>query len=150
MARGINKVILIGNCGSDPDKRTTNSGMSVVTISLATTEGWKGQDGQGQERTEWHRLVFFDKLADVVGNYVTKGSKLYCEGRLQTREWDDKDGNKRYTTEVVVRDMQMLDGRGGDRPANNDSAADDVTNQSEATAPLDKQSYDDIDDDIPF
>lgn len=116
MARGINKVILIGNLGADPDTRYLPNGNAVANITLATTDSWKDrQTGQQQERTEWHRVVFFGRLAEVVGQYLRKGSKVYIEGRLQTREWE-KDGVKRYTTEIVVDiggTMQMLDGRGG-------------------------------------
>ena len=124
MARGINKVILIGNAGGDPEVRYLPNGNAVTNITLATSDTWKDkQTGQQQERTEWHRLVFFGRLAEIVGEYVRKGSKLYIEGRLQTREWE-KDGVKRYTTEVVVDingQMQLLDGRpsasGNQQPA---------------------------------
>lgn len=115
MARGINKVILIGNLGNDPDVRYMPNGNAVANVSLATTDSWKDREtGQLQERTEWHRVVFFGKLAEIVGQYLRKGSKIYVEGRLQTREWE-KDGIKRYSTEIVVDmggQMQMLDGRG--------------------------------------
>lgn len=114
MARGVNKAILIGNVGGDPEVRHMPSGNAVANITLATSDSWKDkQTGQQQERTEWHRVVFFGRLAEVVGEYVRKGSKLYIEGRLQTREWE-KDGVKRYTTEIVVDiggQMQMLDGK---------------------------------------
>ncbi|NLC08804.1 MAG: single-stranded DNA-binding protein [Gammaproteobacteria bacterium] len=116
MARGVNKVILIGNLGADPDTRYLPNGNAVSNITLATSDSWKDREtGQQQERTEWHRVVFFGRLAEIVGQYLRKGSKIYVEGRLQTREWE-KDGIKRYTTEVVVDingQMQMLDGRGG-------------------------------------
>ena len=112
MARGVNKVILIGNLGGDPEVRYTPSGAAVANCTLATNESWNDRDGQRQERTEWHRLVFWSKLAEIVGQYLKKGSKIYVEGRLQTRSWDDQSGQKRYTTEIVVNDMQMLDGRG--------------------------------------
>ena len=114
MARGVNKVILIGNLGSDPDTRYMPNGNAVANISLATSDSWRDKEtGQQHERTEWHRVVFFGKLAEIVGQYLRKGSKIYVEGRLQTREWE-KDGVKRYTTEVIVDfggQMQMLDGR---------------------------------------
>lgn len=114
MARGINKVILIGNVGGDPDVRYLPNGNAVANLTLATSDSWKDkQTGQLQERTEWHRVSFFGKIAEIVGQYIKKGSKLYIEGRLQTREWE-KDGVKRYTTEVIVDmggTMQMLDGR---------------------------------------
>ncbi len=111
MARGtVNKVILIGRLGQDPDLRYTPSGQAVATLSLATNEMWRDRDGNSQERTEWHRLVLWGKQAENAGEYLKKGSRIYIEGRLQTRNWEDKDGNKRYTTEVVVQHMQFLDG----------------------------------------
>jgi len=109
---GVNKVILIGNLGGDPEVRYTPGGAAVANVNLATNESWTDREGQRQERTEWHRLVFWSKLAEIVGQYLKKGSKVYVEGRLQTRQWDDQSGQKRYTTEIVVSDMQMLDGRG--------------------------------------
>lgn len=112
MARGVNKVILIGNLGGDPEVRYTPGGAAVANVTLATNESWNDREGQRQERTEWHRLVFWSKLAEIVGQYLKKGSKIFVEGRLQTRQWDDQSGQKRYTTEIVVTDMQMLDGRG--------------------------------------
>ena len=113
MARGgVNKVILIGNLGSDPETKFTPSGAAVANVSLATNESWTDRNGEKQERTEWHRLVFWRGLAEIVGKYLKKGSKIYVEGRLETRSWDDQSGQKRYTTEIVVRDMQMLDSRG--------------------------------------
>ena len=112
MARGVNKVILIGNLGSDPEVKYTPNGAPVANFSLATNESWNDKDGQRQERTEWHRLVLWSKLAEIAGQYLKKGAKIYVEGRLQTRSWDDQSGQKRYMTEVVVNDMQMLDSRG--------------------------------------
>ena len=113
MARGVNKVILIGNLGSDPEVRYTPNGAPVANFSLATSESWNDRNtGERQERTEWHRLVLWSKLAEIAGQYLKKGAKIYVEGRLQTRSWDDQSGQKRYTTEVVVNDMQMLDSRG--------------------------------------
>lgn len=112
--RGVNKVILVGNCGQDPEMKHMPSGSAVTNISLATSETWKDkQSGQQQERTEWHRVVFFNRLAEIVGEYVKKGSKVYVEGRLQTRKWQDQSGQDRYTTEIVANEMQMLDSRGG-------------------------------------
>jgi single-strand DNA-binding protein len=115
-SRGVNKVILIGNLGADPDVRSMANGNSVATVSLATSESWRNREtGEPQERTEWHRVVFFGKLAEVVGQYCRKGSRIYVEGRLQTRKWQGQDGQDRYTTEVVVDirgSMQMLDSRG--------------------------------------
>lgn len=115
MARGINKVILIGNLGQDPDIRYTQSGAPVANLSLATAESWRDREtGEQNERTEWHRLVMFGRTAEIAQQYLKKGSQIFVEGRLQTRKWQDRDGNERYTTEVVVNDMQMLGGRGGE------------------------------------
>ncbi len=108
----INKVILIGNLGKDPEIRYTQSGAAVVNFSIATTERWKGQDGQQQEQTEWHNIVAWKRLAEICSEFLSKGSKVYIEGKLQTRKWQDKDGNDKYTTEIVARDMQMLTPRG--------------------------------------
>jgi single-strand DNA-binding protein len=109
MARGLNKVMLIGHLGNDPERRETASGQSVVNFTLATTEGFKDSSGNFQERTEWHRIVAWGKLAEICGQYLKKGRQVYIEGRLQTRSWDDsKTGEKRYTTEIVCTDMQML------------------------------------------
>jgi len=113
MARGVNKVILIGNLGQDPEVRFTPSGTAVANLNVATTDTWMDrQSGQRQERTEWHRVVMFNKLAEISQQYLKKGSKLYLEGRLQTRKWQDQNGQDRYSTEIVANDMQMLDGRG--------------------------------------
>ena len=134
---GVNKVILVGNLGADPELKYLPSGVPVVNFSLATSESWTDKDGERQERTEWHRLVLWRKLAEIAEKYLRKGSKLYVEGKLQTRSWDDQSGQKRYTTEIVVNDMQLLDGRsdmsgGGERgpppsepPTTNDVGGDD-------------------------
>ncbi|CAM3513897.1 single-stranded DNA-binding protein [Halomonas lysinitropha] len=115
MARGINKVILIGNLGQDPEVRFTPSGTAVANLNLATTDTWMDkQSGQRQERTEWHRVVLFNKTAEIAQQYLKKGSKVYIEGRLQTRKWQDQSGQDKYSTEIVANDMQMLDSRGGD------------------------------------
>ncbi|MGO2146332.1 MULTISPECIES: single-stranded DNA-binding protein [Halomonas] len=115
MARGINKVILIGNLGQDPEVRFTPSGTAVANLNLATSDTWMDrQSGQRQERTEWHRIVLFNKTAEIAQQYLNKGSKVYIEGRLQTRKWQDQNGQDRYSTEIVANDMQMLDGRSGD------------------------------------
>jgi single-strand DNA-binding protein len=115
MARGINKVILIGNLGQDPEVRFTPSGTAVANLNLATSDTWTDrQSGQRQERTEWHRIVLFNKTAEIAQQYLKKGSKVYIEGRLQTRKWQDQNGQDRYSTEIVANDMQMLDSRGGD------------------------------------
>lgn len=111
MARGVNKVILIGNAGADPEQRFTTSGAAVANLNIATTDQWKDrQTGQRQERTEWHRLVFFNGLSEVVGRYVTRGTRLYVEGRLQTRKWQNQNGEDRYTTEIVVNEMNIVGG----------------------------------------
>ena len=115
----INKAILIGNLGSDPEVRYTQSGAAVANFTIATTEKWKGQDGQMQEQTEWHRIVAFASLGEICGEYLSKGSKVYIEGRIQTRKWEDKDGNSRYTTEIVAREMKMLDSKGASSGATN-------------------------------
>jgi single-strand DNA-binding protein len=114
MARGINKVILIGNLGADPETRYTPSGTAITNLRLATTESWKDrQSGEQVEKTEWHRVVMFDRLAEIAAEYLRKGSQVYIEGQLQTRKWQDQQGQDRYTTEVRARDMQMLGGRPG-------------------------------------
>ena len=162
MARGINKVILIGNIGGDPETRDLPSGGAVTNITLATSESWKDkQSGQAQERTEWHRVVFFNRLAEIAGEYLRKGSKVYIEGSLRTRKWQDKDGQDRYTTEIVAAEMQMLDGRGGagggDSYGGAPASAPAPRSQprQQAPAPAANQAppagnYDDFDDDIPF
>ena len=124
MARGINKVILIGNLGADPETRHLPSGGAVTNVNLATSESWKDkQTGQPQERTEWHRVVFFNRLAEIAGEYLRKGSKVYLEGSLRTRKWQDKQtGADRYTTEIVAGEMQMLDGRGDNQGDNRGDA----------------------------
>jgi single-strand DNA-binding protein len=147
MARGINKVILIGNLGQDPETKSLPSGSAVTNIRVATTEGWKDkQTGEKKEVTEWHSVVFFDRLAEIAGQYLKKGSKVYIEGSLRTRKWQDKSGNDRYTTEIRANDMQMLDSKGGgsgggsyERPAKAEGAS---------AAPVAEKSFED--DDIPF
>lgn len=114
MARGINKVILIGNLGADPETRAMPSGMTVANINVATSENWKDkQSGESKERTEWHRVALFGRLGEIAGEYLKKGSKVYIEGSLRTRKWQDKQGQDRYTTEIIANEMQMLDSRGG-------------------------------------
>jgi len=152
-SRGVNKVILIGNLGNDPEVRYTASGAAVANVGLATTEQWKDREsGEQQEKTEWHRLVFFGRLAEIVGEYLRKGSQIYVEGRLQTRKWQDRDGNDKYTTEIVVNDMQMLGGgRGGGGGGSNSNNMDQSRNaggdKAKASQPA---GGDDFDDDIPF
>ena len=110
-SRGVNKAIIVGNLGNDPEIRYMQNGKAVANFTVATSEQWKDQQGQKQEKTEWHRCTAYDKLAEIIGEYVKKGSKLYLEGKLHTREWQDQQGQKRYTTEIIVSEMQMLDGR---------------------------------------
>jgi len=118
----VNKVILIGNLGRDPEIRYTKSGQAVATFSLATTEKWKNKSGEREERTEWHRIVAWGKLGEICGEYLTKGKQAYIEGRIQTREWEDKDGNKKTTTEIVATNMVMLSQAGGGRASESPSA----------------------------
>ena len=113
-SRGVNKVILVGNLGADPEVRYTQNGSAVANLRLATSEQWRDkQTGENQERTEWHRVAMFGRLGEIAGEYLKKGSKVYIEGKLQTRKWQAQDGSDRYTTEVVANEMQMLDSRGG-------------------------------------
>ena len=141
-SRGINKVIIVGNLGKDPERREMPSGGGVTNITLATSETWKDKNsGEAQEKTEWHRVVFFGKLADIVAEYLRKGSKVYIEGSLKTREWE-KDGIKRYTTEIVAKEMQMLDSRGQSEPQEQPQQQQQVTQVD--------NNFDNFDDDIPF
>ena len=157
MARGVNKVILVGNCGQDPETRVIPStGASVTNLSVATSESWKDKvTGDQQERTEWHRVVFINRLAEIAGEYVRKGSKLYIEGSLRTRKWQGQDGQDRYTTEIVGSEMQMLDSRGsspsGEFSGSNDQIKNnEFSNQSSSESSSGSQSLDAFDDDIPF
>ena len=152
----VNKVILIGNLGRDPETRYMPDGGAITNISIATTENWKDKNGDKQEKTEWHRVAFFGKLAEIAGEYLKKGSQCYVEGRLQTRKWQDKDGQDKYTTEIVANAMQMLGSRqgmgGGDRgepPAEREPAA---ARPAGAAKPAAKSGgkFDDFEDDIPF
>ncbi|TAK78844.1 MAG: single-stranded DNA-binding protein [Gammaproteobacteria bacterium] len=150
MARGVNKVILIGNLGRDPEVRYTPNGLAVANLALATSEAWKDkQSGEMVERTEWHRIVMYQRLAEIAGEYLRKGAKVYVEGRLQTRKWQDKNtGQDRYSTEIVAENMQMLDSKGGsagDAPTTFDKPA--AANAGAMTAP---PVMDNFDDDIPF
>ena len=162
----VNKVILVGNLGRDPEMRYMPSGDAIASFSVATTDNWKDKNGQKQERTEWHRISMFGKLAEIAGEYLKRGSSVYIEGRLQTRKWQDKEGNERQTTEVVADRMQMLGGRSGG--GNAYEFADDDMDQSAppqqrqsapaAAAPAKKPApasttgsgFDDFEDDIPF
>ena len=158
-SRGINKVIIVGNLGNDPEIRYMPNGNAVANVSLATSDSWKDKaTGEQQEKTEWHRVVFFNRLAEIVEQYVKKGSKLYVEGRLQTRSWE-QDGVKRYSTEIVASEMQMLDGRGGamggdmgDNPFGQQQSPSQRPQQA-AAAPQAQPAptnFDNFDDDIPF
>ncbi len=152
MARGINKVILIGNLGNDPEVRYTPSGSAVANISLATSESWKDkQSGEMQDRTEWHRVVFFNRLAEIAGEYLKKGSKVYVEGKLQTRKWQDKTGNDRYSTEIIASEMQMLDSKsGGPSDFSAPAAAKETPKAAPETPAAAPEASEDFDDDIPF
>jgi single-strand DNA-binding protein len=157
MARGVNKVILVGNLGKDPEVRYSPNGGAVANITLATSESWKDKNtGEKQEKTEWHRVVFFGRLAEIAGEYLKKGAQIYIEGRLQTRKWQDKEGKDRYTTEIVAGEMQMLgsrEGRGGSS-AEFDQSADEGQSRGSGRAPAaagaGKSGGGDFDDDIPF
>jgi single-strand DNA-binding protein len=163
MARGINKVILIGNLGADPETRAMPSGTSVANLRVATSESWRDkQTGEQQERTEWHRVALFGRLAEVAGEYLRKGSQVYIEGSLRTRKWQDKQGNERYSTEIIGNEMQMLGGRGGAGAGAPGGAAEGGARGGTAgAAPAFAEESaggsaagggrgDDFDDDIPF
>ena len=157
MARGVNKVIIIGNCGADPETRYMPSGGAVTNVTIATSETWKDkQSGDKQERTEWHRVVFFNRLAEISGEYLRKGSKVYIEGSLRTRKWQDQGGQDRYTTEIVGDNMTMLGSRGSQSDASQTpapSSADapvSATPTTPATQPEQVTTEDDGTDDLPF
>ena len=162
MARGINKVILVGNLGRDPETRYMPSGGAVTNVSVATSKGWKDRDsGEQKERTEWHRIVFFNRLAEIAGEYLKRGSKVYIEGELRTRDWE-KDGQKHYTTEIVASEMQMLDSRGemgggggggGSQSSGSGGGQSGGQSGGGSASPADDfgpPPSDDFDDDIPF
>ena len=149
MARGINKVILVGNLGNDPETRYMPSGGAVTNISIATSKAWKDRDsGEQKEKTEWHRVVFFNRLAEIAGEYLKKGSKVYVEGELRTNKYE-KDGQTRYSTEIVANEMQMLDSRGGgggmEPPSGGGGTQASAPSQDFGPPPVE-----DFDDDIPF
>jgi single-strand DNA-binding protein len=153
MARGINKVILVGNLGQDPETRYMPSGKAVTNLRLATSESWKDkQTGEQREQTEWHSIVMYDKLAEIAAEYLRKGSQVYVEGKLRTRKWQDKEGRDRYTTEIQANEMQMLGGRGGDRGA----MGTESRSEPKVSAPAERkpvaagESGGEFDDDIPF
>jgi len=144
MPRGINKVILVGNLGADPETRYMPSGSAVTNLSVATSEQWKDkQSGEQKERTEWHKVAMFNRLAEIAAEYLRKGSQVYIEGKLRTRKWQDRDGNDRWTTEIIADEMQMLGGRGGGGSAPMSSGS------STSSAPP-QPPADEFDDDIPF
>lgn len=147
MARGINKVIIVGNLGQDPETRYMPSGSAVTNFTVATNESWKDkQTGEQKDRTEWHRIAMFGRLAEVAAEYLRKGSQVYIEGKLRTRKWQDRDGKDRYTTEIIADEMQMLGGRGGgSAPMSSDSEPANVPTGAPPPPPAD-----DFDDDIPF
>ena len=148
MARGVNKVILIGNLGKDPESRSLPSGGAVCNVTVATTDGWKDkQTGEKKEHTEWHNVVFFDRLAEIAGQYLKKGSKVYIEGSLRTRKWQDKEGKDRYTTEVRANDMQMLDSKGAGGGAGSYERSEPRAERASAAPAVAEK---DLDDDIPF
>jgi single-strand DNA-binding protein len=159
MARGVNKVILVGNLGADPDTRYMPSGKAVTNIRLATSESWKDrQTGDMQERTEWHSIVMYDKLGEIAAEYLRKGSQVYIEGKIRTRKWQDKEGKDRYTTEVIADQMQMLGSRGGgggapSEPREPRSSSRPAPAEDRAAAPVDEGGGGgggEFDDDIPF
>ena len=149
----VNKVILIGNLGRDPEVRYLPDGGAITNISVATTDVWKDKSGDKQERTEWHRVAFFGRLAEIAGEYLKKGSPVYIEGRLQTRKWQDKEGKERYTTEIVANEMKMLGSRGGgSEPMARESAPAAAAAEGGGAKPQPKKggAFDTMDDDIPF
>ena len=155
MARGINKVILVGNLGKDPEIRYMSNGGAVANITLATSEAWKDkQSGEQQERTEWHNIVFFNRLAEIVGEFLKKGSQVYVEGALRTRKYTDKNGIERYATEVVANEMQILGSRAGAAAGGAPATANTYSPRDAAPAPAsgsaDNNTFDQYDDDIPF
>jgi single-strand DNA-binding protein len=157
MASGVNKVIIIGRLGNDPEVRYTSGGGAVANFNLATNESWTDKSGQRQERTEWHKIVVWGKVAELCGQYLSKGRQAFVEGRLQTRDWTDKEGNKRYTTEIVAQNVQFLGGPGGERAAGAGSDFAPPPNQG-AGAPSDFESAGGFgsnkggmsDDEVPF
>ena len=164
-SKGVNKAVILGNVGNDPELRFMSNGKAVANFTVATSEQWKDQQGQKQERTEWHRMVAYDKLAEIIGQYVKKGSKLYLEGKLQTREWTDQQGQKKYTTEIIVNEMQMLDGKpqGGQQAQGQKQAPQGQQQQPQRqqapqnngyqqarSQPVQQQQEPQFDDDLPW
>lgn len=150
--KGINKAIIVGTCGQDPETKYMPNGNAVTNISIATTEKWKDkQTGEPVEKTEWHRIVFFNRLAEVAGEYLKKGSKVYVEGQLRTRKWQDQSGVDRYTTEIVAKEMKMLDARGaaGESTGGNSGGRQGADGRQSSAQPA-TDNFNDFDDDIPF
>lgn len=148
MARGVNKAIILGNVGKEPDVRYTQDGKAIVSLSIATSEQWKDKNsGEKQERTEWHRVVFFGKVAEIAAEYVKKGSKIYVEGKLATRKWTDQQGQDRYTTEIIADQLQLLDSR---QDGGGQQGQQRQQRQDQQQAPAGGDSFDQFDDDIPF
>jgi len=153
MARGINKVIIVGNLGNDPEMRYMPSGGAVTNVSVATSESWKDkQTGETKERTEWHRVVFYNRLAEIAGEYLRKGSKIYIEGSLRTRKWQDQSGADRYSTEIIGAEMQMLDSRGGEQAQGGfaPAASRAPAPQAQPSSPAQPSMEEEFDDEIPF
>jgi single-strand DNA-binding protein len=150
----VNKVILVGRLGKDPETRYMTNGEAVTNATLATSENWKDKSGEKQEKTEWHNLVFYRRLAEVAGEYLRKGSQVYIEGKIQTRKWQDKEGKDRYTTEILVNEMQMLSSKsgGGNFDMTDKSSASSSAGEPTASkpAPVKSGGFDNFDDDIPF
>ena len=154
----VNKVIIVGNLGRDPETRYMPDGGAITNISVATTDKWKDKNGEMQEKTEWHRVAFFGKLAEIAGEYLKKGSQVYVEGRLQTRKWQDKDGADKYTTEIVASQMQMLGsragmgggGRGAEAPESAEGGGGGGSRPASKPAAKSGGKFDDFEDDIPF
>ncbi|ALQ50186.1 single-stranded DNA-binding protein [Nitrosomonas ureae] len=147
----VNKVILIGNLGKDPETRYMSSGDAVTNITLATTDTWKDKNGEKQERTEWHRVTFYRKLAEIAGEYLKKGRSVYIEGRLETRKWTDKSGVERYTTDIIASDMKMLGNRSGSGSfESTPDQEEDHSAPARSSSTKSASGFDDMDDDIPF
>lgn len=142
----VNKVILVGRIGKDPETKYMPNGDAVTNATLATSETWKGKDGEKQERTDWHNLVMYKRLAEIAGEYLKKGSLIYVEGKITTRKWQDKDGNDRYTTEIIVNDMKMLGSKSDGQPVQSQQAS----NVTSIKKPQASGSFAGMDDDIPF
>jgi single-strand DNA-binding protein len=146
----VNKVILIGNLGKDPETRYMSNGEAVTNITLATTDTWKDKSGEKQEKTEWHRVTFYRKLAEIAGEYLKKGRSVYIEGRLETRKWTDKSGVERYTTDIIANDMKMLGNRPGSGSFESPPPEENHSSSPPSSASKDTSRFDDMDDDIPF